>query len=107
MLKFIFNFSIGTILSLGAWAQGQYDLAENNPMILNGINFDCLNATGKRFTSKSGSILAKPFYAPYTTTTKGSDGKDINNTVNVQVEHAFRNGESLTSNFIVDRTPQF
>ena len=155
MKKLIFTLSIGAIASLGAWAQGQYDLAENDPVIVNGIeygfnirnerkkevkdeeynrfeitvyttnksgctklmfpkqtlfglenqnklaDFDCLNATGKRLTSKTASISAKPFYAPYTTTIKGSDGKDVSNTVSVQVGHAFRNGESLTSNFIV------
>ena len=63
--------------------------------------FNCLNATGKRLTSKGGSLNAKPFFVPYTSTIKGSDGKDVKNTVSVQAGHILRNGESVTSDFIV------
>ncbi len=64
-------------------------------------DFDCLNATGKRLTSKRGSVKAREFSAPYTTITKGTDGKDITNTVSVRVGNMFRNGDTMTDNFIV------
>jgi hypothetical protein len=63
--------------------------------------FDCVNATGKRLTSKSASINAKEFTAPYRTTIKNSEGKDVSNTVNVKVGHVLRNGETVINNFIV------
>jgi hypothetical protein len=63
--------------------------------------FDCLNATGKRLTSKRGSVKAREFSAPYTTTVKGADGKDIKNTVSVRVGNMLRNGDTMTDNFIV------
>jgi hypothetical protein len=64
-------------------------------------DFDCLNATGKRLTSKRGSVKAREFSTPYTTTTKGSDGKDVRNTISVRVGNMLRNGDTMTDNFIV------
>ena len=64
-------------------------------------DFDCLNATGKRLTSKSAKVRAKDFYAPYTYTTKGADGKDFKNNVTVKVGNMLRNGETITNNFVV------
>ena len=63
--------------------------------------YDCLNATGKRLTSKSGTVKAKEFSVPYTTTIRNSEGKDVSNTVRVRAGNVFRNGESITENFIV------
>ena len=63
--------------------------------------YDCLNATGKRLTSKSGTVRAKEFSVPYTTTIRNSEGKDIANTIRVRAGNVFRNGESITENFIV------
>ncbi len=64
-------------------------------------DFDCVNATGKRLTSKRGSVKAREFSAPYTTTVKGTDGKDITNTVSVRVGNMLKNGDTMTDNFIV------
>jgi hypothetical protein len=64
-------------------------------------DFDCLNATGKRLTAKSAKVRAKDFNAPYTYTTKGTDGKDIRNSTTVKVGNMLRNGETVTNNFIV------
>jgi hypothetical protein len=64
-------------------------------------NFDCLNATGKRLTSKSGTVRASEFTAPYNTTTKDAAGKNVTSTVSVKVGHVIRNGETRTDNFIV------
>lgn len=72
---------------------------ETNPNLL--ANFDCLNATGKRLTSKTGSLSARPFVVPYRQTTKGSDGKDVTTTTNVQVGYVLRNGESVSERIIV------
>jgi hypothetical protein len=64
-------------------------------------DFDCINATGKRLTSKRGSVKAQEFSAPYTTIIKGSDGKDIRNTISVRVGNMLRNSETRIDNFIV------
>lgn len=64
-------------------------------------DFDCLNATGKRMTSKNGNIKAQPFTVPYRQTVKNAEGKDVTTTTNVQAGHMLRNGESVSSDFIV------
>lgn len=63
--------------------------------------FDCLNATGKRLTSKSGTVRARPFYVPYRQNVKNPDGKTVTTTTQVQGGYLFRNGESVNDNFIV------
>lgn len=70
-----------------------------NPDLL--ANFDCLNATGKRMTSKGGSLSARPFTVPYRQTVKGTDGKDVITTTNVQAGYMLRNGESVSNKLIV------
>lgn len=64
-------------------------------------NFDCLNATGKRMTSKGGSLSARPFTVPYRQTVKAADGKDVTTTTNVQAGYMLRNGESVSNKLIV------
>jgi hypothetical protein len=64
-------------------------------------DFDCINATGKRLTAKTAKVRAKELTAPYRFTTKGTDGKDISNTVSVKVGHMLRNGETISNNFTV------
>lgn len=64
-------------------------------------HFDCVNATGKRLTAKSGAVRGREFTAPYTTTIKNSEGKNVESTVSVKVGHIFRNGDSIINNFIV------
>jgi hypothetical protein len=64
-------------------------------------DFDCVNATGKRLTSKTARVRARELTAPYNFTTKGADGKDISNNVSVKVGHMLRNGETVFNNFTV------
>lgn len=64
-------------------------------------DFDCVNATGKRMTSKSAKVRAKDFNTPYTYIIKGADGKDFKNNVMVKVGNMLRNGETITNNFVV------
>lgn len=146
----------GLCLSAATLAQTAYDIAENQPTSLNGVEygftvrnerkkdvgdkgtferyeitiyatnksgctklffpkqtifgqqntdllaqFDCLNATGARFTSKSGNVRAQPFYVPYTTSTKTADGKTVNNTIQVQAGYWLRNGETVSSELVL------
>ncbi len=63
--------------------------------------FDCINATGKRLTSKSAKVKAREFNTPYTYTTKGADGKDFRNNVTVRVGNMLKNGETIYNNFTV------
>ncbi|MEP6674659.1 MAG: hypothetical protein ABJA78_05880 [Ferruginibacter sp.] len=56
-------------------------------------DFTIKNATGKRLTSKSGKVNAKPFYVY----AKLNDGTKIN----AQAGYAVRNGESITNKIIV------
>lgn len=63
--------------------------------------FDCLNATGKRLTSKGTTLDARPFVVPYRQSVKNAEGKLVTTTTNVEAGHMLRNGETVTSNFIV------
>jgi hypothetical protein len=62
--------------------------------------FDCLNATGKRLTSKSGTVVARPFTVPYQQKIKNSEGKEVTSTTNVQAGFMLRNGETVSNTFI-------
>ncbi|AUD04290.1 ABC transporter permease [Spirosoma pollinicola] len=62
--------------------------------------FDCLNANGKRLTSKSGKVMARPFTVPYQQRIKNSEGKDVTTTTNIQAGHILRNGETVSNSFI-------
>lgn len=64
-------------------------------------NFDCLNATGKRLTSKNGKVMARPFVVPYRQRVKNAEGKEIVTTTNIQAGHMLRNGETVNNSFIV------
>lgn len=59
-------------------------------------SFSCLNANGKRFTSKGGSVKAKEFYV---NVKLKEDGKDVSRTA--KAGYIFRNGETLSNNIIV------
>jgi hypothetical protein len=63
--------------------------------------FDCINATGKRLSAKSGKVRARVFYTPYSYTYKGTDGKDLNRNVQVKVGNVLRNGETVYERFTV------
>ncbi len=54
--------------------------------------FECVNATGKRLTSKGANVKAKPFFVPYTnngTTTKVEGG------------YLLKNGSGVSADLIV------
>jgi hypothetical protein len=61
--------------------------------------FNCTNATGKKLTSKKGSVTAKPWY----TNVRVPDDtvKEKYKTVYGQVGYAIRNGQTLTTRIIV------
>jgi hypothetical protein len=64
-------------------------------------NFECSNATGKRFTSKSGTVNAKDFFIDIKSTAKDSDGKTYTKTTTTKAGYIFRNGQTLQDNIIV------
>ncbi|QHW01086.1 MULTISPECIES: ABC transporter permease [Spirosoma] len=63
-------------------------------------SFDCLNANGKRLTSKGGKIMARPFTVPYQQKIKNAEGKEVTTTTNIQAGHMIRNGETVNNTFI-------
>ncbi|WP_020598216.1 hypothetical protein [Spirosoma panaciterrae] len=64
-------------------------------------NFDCVNATGARLTSKTTTVRARPFSVPYSTSTKNAEGKVVTTTIQVQAGHMLENGETVSNNIIV------
>jgi|GEM_PF-671194 len=63
--------------------------------------FECVNATGRRLTSKGANLRARPFSVPYSQPTKGADGKTTFTNIRVPAGFLLRNGETLTSSLIV------
>ena len=59
-------------------------------------SFNCINANGKRFTAKNGSVKARDFYI---NAKVRENGKEI--TQAVKAGYIFRNGETLKNNIIV------
>ncbi|MFN8253401.1 MAG: hypothetical protein U0V75_16145 [Ferruginibacter sp.] len=59
-------------------------------------SFSCINANGKRFTSKGGSVKAKEFYVNVKVR---ENDKDV--TRSAKAGFIFRNGETISSNIIV------
>lgn len=62
--------------------------------------FNCLNANGKRLTSKSASVNARDFYVPVKLTEKNAEGKDVVRIVNAHAGYILRDGESINTNAI-------
>ena len=62
--------------------------------------FNCLNANGKRLTSKSASVTAREFYIPVNLKEKNAEGKEITRTINAHAGYILRNGESINTNAI-------
>jgi hypothetical protein len=58
--------------------------------------FNCVNANGKRFTSKSGAIKAKDFYIAVKRTINKKDTVE-----NIKAGYIFRNGEMFATNIII------
>lgn len=61
--------------------------------------FNCVNATGKRLTSKKGTVSAKPWYS--NVRIRDESTKDKYKTVNGQVGYAIRNGQTVTNRIVV------
>ncbi|GAA4396493.1 hypothetical protein GCM10023187_04680 [Nibrella viscosa] len=156
MMKYVLTTLLIFGVSLLALAQASFDVDENKPVVLNGIEygfairneskkdvggkgsfgryevtvyatnksgctklllpkqtlfgqqdqdllaqFDCVNATGMRLTSKSGNVRAPEFYVPYSTSTKNAEGKTVTNTIQVKAGNILHSGETVSTNFIV------
>ena len=72
--------------------------------------FDCINANGKRLTSKSTNLRAEPFYVPHTRYEKQPDGKSRTINENIRGGYFLANGHKVTEKFIVltnEGKPQF
>lgn len=65
-----------------------------NPNLI--ATFNCINANGKRFTAKAGTVKARDFYL---TVSVNENGKDVNRSV--KAGYIFRNGETIKDNIIV------
>ena len=63
-------------------------------------SFDCINATGQRLTSKSGTVTAKPMYVTARVSTKDSQGKSITENQRVQIGYYIRSGETVNNSVI-------
>jgi hypothetical protein len=63
--------------------------------------FECINANGKRLTSKGGNLKARPFYVPYSRTEKTADGKTRTINENIQGGYIFPHGRTISNSFIV------
>jgi hypothetical protein len=61
--------------------------------------FNCTNATGKRLTSKKGTVSARPWYTQVRVPDESA--KDKFKTINAQAGYALRNGQTTTSHIIV------
>ena len=61
--------------------------------------FNCTNATGKRLTSKKGTVSAKPWYS--NVRIRDELVKDKYKIINAQVGYALRNGQTVTNRIIV------
>jgi len=70
-------------------------LSDESPNLI--ATYNCNNANGKRFTSKSATIKARDFYV--NTTMPDKDGKDVNKSV--KAGYIFRNGETLKTSIVV------
>lgn len=62
--------------------------------------FDCINATGARLTSKSGSATAKPMYVTARVNAKDAAGKSIVENQKVQIGYYLGVGETVSDNVI-------
>ena len=70
-------------------------LSDESPNLI--ATYNCNNANGKRFTSKSATVKARDFNINAMVPDK--DGKDVNRSV--KAGYIFRNGETVKTNIIV------
>lgn len=62
--------------------------------------YDCINATGARLTSKSGSVGAKPMFVTARVNTRDDKGKSIIENQKVQIGYYLAAGETVEENVI-------
>jgi hypothetical protein len=62
--------------------------------------YDCINATGARLTSKTGSVTAKPMYVTARVNTKDAAGKSVVENQKVQIGYYLGVGETVSDNVI-------
>lgn len=153
---------ISFLFSFTAQAQEYFDISENEPLLINGVEytyvianqstvqeynrfeivatatnksgcqliyinrrdlqswfegdpaaiarFDCINANGKRLTSKGANLRADPFFVPFTRFEKQADGKSRAINQNIRGGYILANGHKVTEKFIVltnEGKPQF
>lgn len=72
---------------------------DGDPSVL--ARFECVNATGKRLTSKGGNVKAKAFFVPYEYDEKTADGKTTKREVKVEGGYMIKNGSTISNDFIV------
>jgi hypothetical protein len=63
-------------------------------------NFDCINATGQRLTSKSGTVTAKPMYVNARVNTRDAQGKSLSENQKVQIGYYIGTGETVENSVI-------
>ncbi|RYU97526.1 ABC transporter permease [Emticicia agri] len=75
------------------------NIFDGDPSVI--ARFECLNATGKRLTSKGANLKARPFTIPYNQPEKTADGKTTFRAVRVQGGFLLKNGSSVSNDLIV------
>ncbi|HEY1055549.1 ABC transporter permease [Emticicia fontis] len=75
------------------------NIFDGDPSVI--ARFECLNATGKRLTSKGANLKARPFTVPYNQPEKSADGKTTYRMVRVQGGFLLKNGSSVSNDLIV------
>lgn len=75
------------------------NLFDSDPSAI--ARFECLNATGKRLTSKGANLKARPFFVPYNQPEKNAEGKTVYRNVRVQGGYLLKNGGSVSNDLIV------
>jgi hypothetical protein len=74
-------------------------LFDGDPAAL--ARFECINATGKRLTSKGANVKAKSFFVPYSRQEKTADGKTKTVNENVEGGYLLKNGSSVSNTLTV------
>ena len=62
--------------------------------------FDCVNATGQRFTSKSESVRVRPFYTIGKAVFKNAENIEVLQDIKVQIGYALKPNEVISTNTI-------
>ncbi|MGF1533696.1 MAG: ABC transporter permease [Bernardetiaceae bacterium] len=87
------------IVLTGTGFQGAFGGSIMDPSVF-GV-FDCINATGRRMTSKSAEVRANQFIVPFERQDTNAEGKTITRTERVQAGFILRDGETISTDIIV------